>query len=162
MAASRNSRSVDLKKERRKENTAQRKSKSSAPSQNTQSIGNITSKDKKKKTTKVQKEHTVAAIAVSDLSQSTKKAVAKFASTSSTSTTIPTIKRSNVAKMTVKMNPTPLVISEGMSKQSSLSAGQRPSTTSIKNRVPTPKPAAKILKSNENSNDDEDSTNEQS
>ncbi|EJW73489.1 hypothetical protein WUBG_15603, partial [Wuchereria bancrofti] len=47
----------------------------------------------------------------------------------------------------IKMNQTSSTICGELSKCSLLSTGQRPSTTSIKNRTPTPKPGAKLYQS---------------
>ncbi|EFO14161.1 hypothetical protein LOAG_14363 [Loa loa] len=142
--ATRISRSVDLKKEKRKECAAQKKSKSSTPTQNKM----FTSKDKKTKAMKVIKASTVAIGSVNDLLQSTKTTGAKFASTSSATTSASIAKRSEAVKMTaVKMNSSPSLISGELSKHSLLWAGQRPSTTSIKNRTSTPKPGLGIYES---------------
>ncbi|MCP9261208.1 hypothetical protein DINM_004594 [Dirofilaria immitis] len=148
------SRSVDSKKDKC---MPEKESKSSAPTETKLSVENISPKNKKTKAKSVAKKNSVAANTVSNLSQF-KKTVAKFTSSSSTpSSSLAARNRSKTPKLTVRMDPTTLP------KYPLLSAGQRPSTISIKNRTPTPKPGAKIHQyssNNHNTNNTGDKTGE--
>ncbi|VDO51140.1 unnamed protein product [Onchocerca flexuosa] len=85
--------SVDLKKVELKENTTQKKSKSSILSQNQASIGNTSPEDKKNKA-KVAKKGTVARATTSNLSESAEAASSRLTSTSSARSSILTAKPS--------------------------------------------------------------------
>ncbi|KAK6103561.1 Doublecortin family protein [Brugia pahangi] len=149
--ALRMSRNVEMKRGWRKESVAEKKSKNNVQSQRKLSDGNNNaSKAEQTKPTKLVKESNVAKTTISNTSQAVKGDAVKFISTnpsksSKSSLAEPIIKSSKALKMDeIKMNKTSSMITGELSKCSLLSIGQRPSTTSIKNRTPTPKPGAKI------------------
>ncbi|VDM15068.1 unnamed protein product [Wuchereria bancrofti] len=92
------------------------------------------------------KESNVAKATISN----TKGEAMKFISTNPSKSLLPApiIKPSTALQTNaIKMNQTSSTICGELSKCSLLSTGQRPSTTSIKNRTPTPKPGAKLYQS---------------
>ncbi|VDK82719.1 unnamed protein product, partial [Onchocerca ochengi] len=133
--------SVDLKKMEGKENTKQKKNKSSMLLQNQSSIENIPPEDKKKKAKKLVKKSIVAAATTNNLSDSTKASSSNLTSPSSTRSCIFKAKPSK-RKMHVKMNPDPMVIPAALPKYPLVSTVQN-RLRSVKNRAPTPKPGTK-------------------